>query len=299
MPAGLSRADEQSLNLIERAVADLRKLGATIVDPGPGGALFQSCIVRHAPALLNAALARRYPQLFPADGTGRPASDWTAILTEMAGDPSKVPPALTLLTVGGGFGSPGEEKYEINKYLRERGDANVRSHADLIAKATFYSDPNFPDRKQARENTERAMELDTSARLHSRFAVQTTLLQCMEEQQLTVLVSPTSTVPPRKLTSPREPTAGGRPPIGWSLFGQQGFPAMTVPAGFTTEVWDREREGGRGTRLIGPIAAQIPVGLDFIARPFDEATLVRIGSAFEAATKHRRPPPDFGALAGR
>jgi amidase len=36
--------------------------------------------------------------------------------------------------------------------------------------------------------------------------------------------------------------------------------------------------------------------VDFIARPFDEAILFRIASAYEAATRHRRPPPDFGAL---
>ena len=56
--------------------------------------------------------------------------------------------------------------------------------------------------------------------------------------------------------------AGGRRqanfPIGWSTIGQQGFPVITVPAGFTTEVWDRVREGN-GTRLAGPIAAALPV----------------------------------------
>jgi Asp-tRNA(Asn)/Glu-tRNA(Gln) amidotransferase A subunit family amidase len=191
----------------------------------------------------------------------------------------------------------GEGKYWINKYLLERGDANIRSNADLIAKATFYNDPNFPDRRQARENAERAMELDTAARLRGRFALQTILLQCMQEQRLDALVAPMATVPPRKMTSPREPAVNGRSPVGWSLIGQQGFPAITVPAGFTTEVWDREREG-TGTRLIGPIAAKLPVGVDFIARPFDEPMLFRIASAYEAATTHRAPPPDFTPLPG-
>src|SRR5437870_13446131 len=43
-----NEADVESIDLAERAANDLRRLGATIVDPGPGGALFQSCIDWHA-----------------------------------------------------------------------------------------------------------------------------------------------------------------------------------------------------------------------------------------------------------
>jgi Asp-tRNA(Asn)/Glu-tRNA(Gln) amidotransferase A subunit family amidase len=186
----------------------------------------------------------------------------------------------------------------MNRYLQERGDANIKTNADLISKARFYEDPNFPDRKQGRQAAERATALDTSARLQTRSAFQNLLLQCMQEQRLDALVSPMSTVPPRKLTAPREPNANGRLPIGWSFIGQQGFPAITVPAGFTTEVWDRVPDGDGGTRLLGPLKANLPVGVDFIARPFDEAMLFRIASAFEAATRHRRPPPDFGPVPG-
>lgn len=292
-----SRADEESIDIVERAISDLRKLGASIVDPGSEGALFQSCIVRYAPELLNSAFARRYRQLFPVDAAGQPASDHLGMLLDMRADPSKAPPDLSLRSLGG-FGAQGEGKYMINRYLRERGDANIKSNADLIAKAKFYQDPNFPDRKQARENAERATALDTSARLQARFALQNILLQCMQEQRLDALVAPMSTVPPRKLTSPREPAVNGRPPIGWSMLGQQGLPVITVPAGFTTEVWDRVRDGNGGTRLAEPVSARLPVGVDFIARPFDEAMLFRFASAYEAATRRRTPPPGFGPLPG-
>jgi Asp-tRNA(Asn)/Glu-tRNA(Gln) amidotransferase A subunit family amidase len=260
-----SKADEESIDIVDRAIGDLRKLGATIVDPGPEGELFQGCIARYAPVLLNGA------------------GDLSAIVSLR----SLNTPAV-----------PGEGKDMMNRYLQERGDANIKSGADLISKARFYEDPNFPDRKQARQAAERATGLDTSLRLQTRFAFQNLLLQCMEEQRLDALVSPMSTVPPRKLTAPREPNANGRSPIGWSFIGQQGFPAITVPAGFTTEVWDRVRDGNGGTRLVGPLKANLPVGVDFIARPFDEAMLFRIASAFEAATRHRKPPPDFGPVPG-
>jgi amidase len=259
-----SKADEESIDIVDRAIDDLRKLGATIVDPGLEGALFDGCLARNAPELMNSAFTRQ---------------------------------ALSLRTLNTP-GVAGEGKYMMDKYLRERGDANIKTGADLISKGTFYDDPNFPDRKQLRQAAERATVLDTSARLQTRFALQNVLLQCMQEQRLDALVSPMSTVPPRKLTAPREPNANGRSPIGWSLIGQQGFPAITVPAGFTTEIWDRVRDGNGGTQLVGPIKANLPVGVDFIARPFDEAMLFRIASAFEAATRHRKPPSEFGPVPG-
>jgi Asp-tRNA(Asn)/Glu-tRNA(Gln) amidotransferase A subunit family amidase len=292
-----AKADEQSIDIIEHAVGDLRKLGATIVDPGPEGALFQSCISGYAPELLNSAFTRQYPELFPVDAAGQPQSDHTAALLSMHLDPGRVPQTLSLRSLSG-LGFEGEGKYLMNKYLQERGDANIKTTADLIARARFYEDPNFPDRKQARQAAERATRMDSSGRLQTRFALQNLLLQCMQEQRLDALVSPMSTVPPRKLTAPREPNVNGRAPIGWSLIGQQGFPAITVPAGFTTEVWDRVRDVNGGTRLAGPVQANLPVGVDFIARPFDEAMLFRIASAFEASTRYRKPPAEFGPLPG-
>ena len=289
-PSLLTKADEESIALVDRAIADLRSLGAVVVDPGAEGELFTRCITKYAPELMNSAFARQYPQLFPADAS---TGDQIATLLQLQQDPSRVPPQLSIRTLNaGGLGPAGEGKYMLNRYLRERGDANIKTNADLISKARFYQDPNFPDRKQAREQAERATTLDTSVRLQGRFALQTMLLQCMQEQRLDALVSPMSTVPPRKLTSPREPASNGRAPIGWSLIGQQGFPVLTVPAGFTKNVWDRVADGNT-TRLVGPVAAALPVGVDFIGRPFDEPLLFRIASAYEAATKHRKPPADF------
>ena len=292
-----SKSDEETIDIVERALGDLRKLGAIIVDPGPEGALFQDCITRLAPELYNSVFAAQNAKLFPVNASGQPSTDHTATLLDMVVDPSKVPDGLTIRNLGGFGGGAGEGKYMMNKYLRERGDANIKSNADLISKANFYNDPNFPDRKQGREQAERALEMDLSVRLHHRFALQSIVLQCMQEKQIVALAYPTANIPPPKLNGAREPNVNGRSPVGWSLLGQQGFPALTVPAGFTTEVWDRVREG-TGTRLVGPVAAKLPVGIDFLARPFDEPTLFRIASAYEAATRHRIPPPDFKPLPG-
>jgi amidase len=57
-----------------------------------------------------------------------------------------------------------------------------------------------------------------------------------------------------------------------------GFPAMTVPAGFTTD--------------------GIPVGIEFMARPFAEGTLFKFGYAYEQASHHRKSPASTPALRG-
>jgi aspartyl-tRNA(Asn)/glutamyl-tRNA(Gln) amidotransferase subunit A len=51
-----------------------------------------------------------------------------------------------------------------------------------------------------------------------------------------------------------------------------GLPALAVPCGFTT--------------------TGLPLSLQIAGRPFDEATVLRVGHAYEQATDwHRRRPP--------
>ena len=72
-----------------------------------------------------------------------------------------------------------------------------------------------------------------------------------------------------------------------------GFPAIVVPAGFTRQVYDRvpDPNDPNGSRLEGPKPDQVPVAVEFLGRPFDEATLLRAGAAFQRATDfHARCP---------
>jgi Asp-tRNA(Asn)/Glu-tRNA(Gln) amidotransferase A subunit family amidase len=143
-----------------------------------------------------------------------------------------------------------------------------------------------------------AKHFDTRVRDASRRAIQQIVMHGMMALGLDAITYPTGNVPPSLIKAPVEPDVNGRSHQAWTLLGTMGFPAITVPAGFTTHVFDRVRDASSagGTRLTGPVAATLPVGIDFLAKPFDEARLLIIAAAFEAATHHRRPPPDFGSL---
>jgi amidase len=142
------------------------------------------------------------------------------------------------------------------------------------------------------------MTLDLANLFQDRFAYQQVVLQCMAQENLDALVSPAGNIPAYVLGAPVEPPLAGRTNSAWGLLGQHGFPTVSVPAGFTTHVFDRIRDAAApdGSRLAGPIPARLPVGIMFVGRPFSEPTLLRIASAYEAATKHRVAPADFGPV---
>src|SRR5262249_13418470 len=87
-------ADLRAIELTERAIGDLARLGATIVDPGEGGALLQACLDKYVPLYRNRAFMEQFPNLFPVDANGKPATDRMTQLVDMFLDPSRVPPGM-------------------------------------------------------------------------------------------------------------------------------------------------------------------------------------------------------------
>ena len=290
-------ADSETIDIVDRAIRDLRRLGATIVDPGPTGALFQSCVDRYAPRWRNGLFVRQFPALFPFDAEGEPVGDHITTLVDMLFDPSLVPHTASgvpnIRNLGGGGGDTGDGRYNFNMYLRERGDVEMRTLTDLIEKANYWSDPAMPSRNL--EGTDDDRTLATGATLQTRFTLQTIVHQCFAEKGLDAVVYPTGNIPPAILTAPQEPSINDRSSGLWTYINSRGFPALTVPAGFTTHVYDRAADG----TLLPAKDAELPVGIDFLGLPFSEAKLFAIASAYERATEHRTPPPDFGPLHGR
>ena len=214
--------DEETIDIVGRAAEDMKRIGADVVDPGPGGTLFGDCLRRYNPQMHNAVFTRQFPDLFPVDKNGAPAADHIATLVAMAEDPSLVP-ALSLRDLGEAPAT-GESRYMMNRYLAERGDSEIKSNADLVVKSRLPRRPAV-SRPQARSRASRGSQAPrhVGTALLKRFAVQQIVLQCMTLQGLDAVIYPTSNLPPPKLGAPAEPSVNGRG-NSWSMLGRKASP---------------------------------------------------------------------------
>jgi Asp-tRNA(Asn)/Glu-tRNA(Gln) amidotransferase A subunit family amidase len=88
----------------------------------------------------------------------------------------------------------------------------------------------------------------------------------MERHKLNAMVYPTWSQPPQLVYQVSNDEAGQTLRFATAA----GFPAITVPMGFTTEV--------------------LPVGLSFLGGAWTDAQLLRMAHGYDRATRHRRPP---------
>jgi amidase len=98
-------------------------------------------------------------------------------------------------------------------------------------------------------------------------------LDAMQTAGIDAFIVPTASHPP-KLNGDRNTTPTGT--TTWIASGLH-WPALIVPMGYTGE--------------------DLPSGLQFVGRPWSDATLIEVGYAYEQATKHRHPPSTVPPLA--
>jgi Asp-tRNA(Asn)/Glu-tRNA(Gln) amidotransferase A subunit family amidase len=320
-------ADRDSIRVANDALVEMKRLGAIIVDPVDFHVAIAEIMTAYEPGFF----AQTFPEGIPA-GTN-PIDH----IVTIASDPKTLASGARGVNLRMIAGPPrGEEgRYALNLYLKERGDAKFRSVEDMFATKTFAGELERLQAVFGAKATTLETALHTSHTLRMQ-NLRRILYKVMADNNLDALVYVYNTVPPHivlpnriaaQFNSRTEPStlkAGTKlsdPNLlpeettlkadlnlwrgasgSWSvnLSPVSGFPAIVVPAGFTREVYDRvpDPNDPNGSRLEGPKPDQTPVAMEFLARPFDEALLFEIASAYEAGTKHRRPPKEFGPLKG-
>jgi Asp-tRNA(Asn)/Glu-tRNA(Gln) amidotransferase A subunit family amidase len=169
---------------------------------------------------------------------------------------------------GAQTGSCNQFKHDLNGYLAALGDkAPMHSLEDIVKSHGFH--PSIQARLEGGQaaNDVPGQSPGCKSRDEFREKLRAAVVALMDTMQLDALVYPTWSNPPRLIGDLNTPGGDNN-----QLFAPStGFPAITVPMGYT-----------RGGTL--------PAGLQFFGRAWSEPTLLRLAYGYEQATHHRRPP---------
>ena len=166
-------------------------------------------------------------------------------------------------------------KRDLNSWLASHGDrVPVKTLADIIKSGKFHpSIEHLLVSAQAAPDNDIDRTPGCQANEQFRAKLRIAVLSVMDRLRLDALIYPTWSNPPRKIGDLNTPHGDNN-----QLFSPStGFPAITVPMGFT--------RGG-----------VLPAGLQFLGRPWKESVLIRLGYSYEQATHHRRPPTSVPPL---
>ena len=158
-----------------------------------------------------------------------------------------------------------EFKFQLNDYLASLGEnAPVKSLSEVIASGKYH--PAMEESLKARE-AKVSLEGDPAYLdiTTNRPKITTeSLMEVYEGQDLDALVYPTSAILPQKIGGDQ---GGGSNP---KLSPFSGYPAMSVPIGFSEE--------------------GLPIGMELLGTEFSEPTLIKLAYSYQEGTEHRQAP---------
>ncbi len=168
----------------------------------------------------------------------------------------------------------GDFEADLNVYLAKHPNAPYHDLKSIVASGLYlpYIEQEIRGSVAPPEKDDRRAPCPDVYRDPPKVAFRNALLAAMGVNHLDAIVYPTWSNAPRKVGDNDSP-AGDNSQV---LSPQTGFPAITVPMGFTH--------------------GNLPAGLTFLAPTFGEGTLIRYAYDFEQTTKARKAPPLFPAL---
>ncbi len=168
----------------------------------------------------------------------------------------------------------GDFEADVNAYLSKHGNAPYHDLKAIVASGLYlpYIGEEIRGAVEPPKADDRRTPCPDVYHDGPKVAFREALLTAMAERHLDAIVYPTWSNPPRKVGDMKSP-AGDNSQV---LSPQTGFPAITVPMGFT-----------HGT---------LPAGLTILARAFAESTLIGYAYDFEQTRQQRRDPALFPPL---
>ena len=217
-------------------------------------------------------------------------------------------PKLNMRRIFSDIDDGGRNAFMIARYLALRGDARVTDMAAYAADSKWRSETqavgaqNFAAANQ--QDTRATKDGIDRVKMHTLFRY--AMLKVMRENHIDVFVQPNMTIPPGKTGGAQEPTVAGRGASGFAITDLLGVPEIIVPAGFNQVVYEPQYElsddkktyttkAGTGE---SKLAHPLPFSIEYWGGPGDEPVILKVASAYEAATHRRQPPAGFPALKG-
>jgi amidase len=167
-----------------------------------------------------------------------------------------------------GAGPCGGFKHDINKYLASLGDRVPVKNLEAIIRSRRFHPSAELRLTRAQEGAENGLDSPAcKAEADYREKFREAVLKTMEAHKLDAFVYPTWSNPPRLIGDLNTPHGDNSQVFSPTT----GFPSINVPMGYTVD-------------------NQLPAGVTFFGRAWDEPTLIKLAYSYEQATKHRRSP---------
>jgi Asp-tRNA(Asn)/Glu-tRNA(Gln) amidotransferase A subunit family amidase len=216
-------------------------------------------------------------------------------------------PKLNLRRVFSSLDDGGRNAFMIARYLALRGDARVTDMNAYAANSKWRSETQAVGAQNfaaANQQDTRANKGIDRVKMHTLFRY--AMLKVMRENHIDVFVHPNLTIPPGKTGGAQEPVVAGRAANGFAITDLLGVPEIIVPAGFTQVAYDPQfvlsADKKSYTAVAGTVESKLanplPMSIEYWAGPGDEPVMLKVASAYEAATHHRKPPTSFPPLKG-
>jgi amidase len=170
----------------------------------------------------------------------------------------------------------GDFQSDLNSYLEKHGQgATYKTLAEIIESGLYL--PYIEGRLKSTAAAKPGGEADRTVcpdvyHNEKKMAFRAALRAAMAANKVQAIIYPTWSNAPRKVGDDKSP-AGDNSQV---LSPQSGFPAITVPMGYTH--------------------GELPAGLTFLGDAYDEGTLIKFAYAYEQATRHRHAPPKYPPL---
>ena len=217
-------------------------------------------------------------------------------------------PKINLRSISqGGLSNPAGT-FNMDRYLAERGDARVKDVASWFANSTFKTDEERAGAMNAIGVTDPRPGKEGVSYLEMQAVYRMILLKVMAENKIDVFVNPEQTTPPYLLGGAPEPEINNRASISCctAFTALLGAPEADLPAGYITTTYDPKYVLSAEKKEYVPVTGQVesklphpmPISLMVWSGPGYDSYVIKVASAYEAATHYRIPPPAFGPVPG-